>query len=133
MGRAPISPNLDWNPEPQRRGTNERRPAGLFEVVNHDPGAVRLEGLLDKFEVRWVDLVFLFLLLALELDIQGHLIALIHDVPMALHHASHMEVLREGDRTEVFLRSRDQFIGGVGNFGLGPENDDVGKHGDGDL
>jgi hypothetical protein len=73
-------------------------------------------------------LVIILLLLGLELEVERDLIALIDDIAVALDHAADVEALHAGNGTQIFFRAGEERIGGVGNLGLGPEDDDVGKH-----
>ena len=67
--------------------------------------------------------------LVLEGEIERDLIALVHDRARARHHAADVEALRQRNGLQIFLRAFEERIGGVGEFGFGPKNDDVRKHG----
>lgn len=75
-----------------------------------------------------MDLVVVLLLLGLELEIERDLVALIDDIAVARDHATDVEADEAGDGAQIFLRAGDERVGGIGDLGLGPEDDDVGKH-----
>ena len=63
----------------------------LLEVVYNDLGEERL-ALLHEFQVLRMGLVFVLSLFALELDVQSHLVCLIHNIAMTSRHPAHMEI-----------------------------------------
>jgi hypothetical protein len=73
-------------------------------------------------------LVVVLCLLAVELQIERDLIALIDHIAMAPDHPPDMETPHARDRPQVFLRPGEQRVGGSGNLRLGPEDHDMGKH-----
>lgn len=105
-----------------------RKARTLFEIVNDDFDAVRLERFFDKLDVLRVDLVIGLLLFVFELKIECNLVTLIHHIPVAGDHPANMEAGYAGDRAQVFFCAGDQFIGGVGFIGICPEDDDVREH-----
>ena len=75
-----------------------------------------------------MDLVVVLRLLVVELEVQRDLVALLDDRPFAFHHAPDVETVYAGDGAQIFLHACDQGVGGIGDFGFRPEDDDVGKH-----
>ena len=63
----------------------------LFEVV-YDELCEEWLTLLHEFQVLRMVLVFILSLFALELNVQRHLVRLIHNVAMAGHHLSDVEI-----------------------------------------
>lgn len=98
---------------------------GLFEIVHHRAVAVWLEYLLHKLDVERMHLILILVLLALKLDIERDLVALVYHGTMAGCHASCVEAERSRDAAQVVLRSRQKLFGSSRFIGISPEDDDV--------
>ncbi len=99
------------------------------EVVHDHAVAVGLEDFFHKLDVQRVILIGILRGLVLKDEVQADLIRLIHHVAMARRHLAAVIVQYAGAGLEVLLGAGEEFLGGIGHVGLGPENDDVGKHG----
>lgn len=97
----------------------------LCEVEDGGALAVGFEDFFHKVDVQGMDLVGFLGGFVGKQQMKGDLVALIDDIAVARNHAADMKALREGDRAEVFLGTGDKGVGGVGDFGPGPEDDDV--------
>ena len=101
----------------------------LFEIVDDAAFADFFEDLLDEFDVLGVDLVVVLGLLGGEDEVKGDLVGLVDDGAMAFDHAADVKFFHAGDGLEVLLGAGDEFVGGHGVSGIGPEDDNVRKHG----
>ena len=101
----------------------------LFKIVDDGLLAGAFENFFDKFNVLRVDLIGLLRRLAGKNQVQRNLISLIHDRTRAGRHFTNMKLGEVGDRLEVLDGAVDQFIGGVRQRRVGPEDDDVREHG----
>src|SRR5688572_13195662 len=100
----------------------------LFEIVDDAAFADLLEDLLDEFDVLGMDLVVVLGLLGGEDEVEGDLVGLVDDRAMAFDHPANVKFFHAGDGLEVLLGAGDEFVGGHGVGGIGPEDDDVRKH-----
>lgn len=73
-----------------------------------------------------MDLVGFLGLLVGEHEVEGDLVGLVHHGAMAGNHLADVEVEDSRDVPQILLGAGDEFIGGVGLGGIGPEDDDVG-------
>jgi hypothetical protein len=110
------------------RGT---RPAerNLFKIVDDRLLAGALENFFDKLDVLRVDLIGLLRRLAGKNQVQRDLISLIHDRAWTGRHFTDVKLNDAGNRLEIFVGTGDQFVGGVRQRRVGPEDDDVREHG----
>jgi len=99
-----------------------------FKIVDRDFLHERLYVLGDKFKVLRMHLIIVLRLFAGEGRAQCDLIGLVHDGPVAANHLADVEMREAGDGLEKFVRAGNDGIGGFGFGGVGPENDDMGKH-----
>ena len=98
------------------------------EVVYHGTLADFFENLLHEIDVQRVDLIRILRGLVGKNKIQRHLVALLHHRTVARDHLPDVELQHSRNGPEVLLHAGEEFIGGGGIGGIGPENDDVGKH-----
>ena len=112
-------------PRPVLRRNRGRR---SLEVVHDDLHAVRLEVFRDELLVQRMNLIGFLCCLALKLDTQRDLIALLHHGSMTWRHAAHVEIHNARHIAEVFVRASNEVIGGTWLAWIGPENNDMRKH-----
>ena len=63
--------------------------------------------------------------LAREYEIQGYLIALVHNGPRTGRHLADMKLQHAGDIPEILVGAGDEFLDGVRLSWIGPENNNV--------
>ncbi len=102
--------------------------AWLFEIVNDDFGAVRLEAFLHEFQVERMDLVIVLRLFGIELDVKRHLVGLIDNGAVTGRHSADVKRANARDGFEVLIGARDKVLRGLRLVRIGPENDNVRKH-----
>ena len=97
----------------------------VLEIVDHHAFAAGFEDFFNKVHVQGVLLIGVLRGFVLKHEVQRHLVGLIDHIAVAGDHlpAVIMQYTRAG--LEVLLCAGQQFIGGIGHIGFGPENDDV--------
>ena len=100
-----------------------------FKIVDHHAFAAGFEHVLHELHVHWMLLVGILCGLVLEHKIQCHLIRLIDNIPVAFGHFTTVIVQDTRAGLEILFGPSEQLFSGVGDIGLGPENDYVRKHG----
>lgn len=97
----------------------------VLEIVDHHSFAAGFEDFFHKVHVQGVLLIGVLRGFVLKHEVQRHLVGLINHITVAGDHfpAVIMQYARAG--LEVLLCAGQQFIGGIGHIGFGPENDDV--------
>ena len=101
---------------------------GLLEVVNDHLLSDRFEDFLDELQMQRVHLVIVLRLFAGEHDIERDLIRLVHHWAMARYHLADMKMNDARDRRQILLRTRDEFVRGLGLGWGSPKNHDMGEH-----
>jgi hypothetical protein len=101
------------------------RQSGLLEIVDDDLFADLFENAFDELDMEGVDLIIVLSFLVGEEQVEGDLIRLIHDRSMAGDHFAYVKTEDAGNGFEEFICASDEFIGGFGVIGVGPENDNV--------
>ena len=97
----------------------------VLEIVDHHAFAAGFEDFFNKVHVQGVLLIGVLRGFVLKHEVQRHLVGLIDHIAVAGDHlpAVIMQYTRAG--LEVLLCASQQFLGGIGHIGFGPENDDV--------
>ena len=97
----------------------------VLEIVDHHAFAAGFEDFFHKVHVQGVLLIGVLRGFVLKHEVQRHLVGLIDHIAVAGNHlpAVIMQYARAG--LEVLLCAGQQFLGGIGHIGFGPENDDV--------
>ena len=97
----------------------------VLEIVDHHAFAAGFEDFFNKVHVQGVLLIGVLRVFVLKHEVQRHLVGLIDHIAVAGDHlpAVIMQYARAG--LKVLLGAGQQFIGGIGHIGFGPENDDV--------
>ena len=97
----------------------------VLEIVDHHSFAAGFEDFFHKVHVQGVLLIGVLRGFVLKHEVQRHLVGLINHITVAGDHfpAVIMQYTRAG--LEVLLCAGQQFLGGIGHIGFGPENDDV--------
>ena len=97
----------------------------VLEIVDHHAFAAGFEDFFHKVHVQRVILIGVLRGFVLKHEVQRHLVGLIDHIAVAGDHlpAVIMQYTRAG--LEVLLCASQQFLGGIGHIGFGPENDDV--------
>ena len=97
----------------------------VLEIVDHHAFAAGFEDFFHKVHVQRVLLIGVLRGFVLKHDVQCNLVGLINYITVAGGHfpAVIMQYARAG--LEVLLCAGQQFLGGIGHIGFGPENDDV--------
>ena len=114
-----------------REGSSLPEPAAfgkrflVFKVVDHHAFAAGFEDFFNKVHVQGVLLIGVLRGFVLKHEVQCNLVGLINHITVAGDHfpAVIMQYARAG--LEVLLGAGQQFLGGIGHIGFGPENDDV--------
>ena len=102
---------------------------GLLKIVNDHFLADRFENFLDELQMQRVLLVVVLRFIAVEDNVERHLLGLVHHRPMAPGHLADMKMNNARERRQKFPGSGDQFVRGLRIGRVGPENHDVRKHG----
>ena len=97
----------------------------VLEVVNDHAITAGLEDLFHKCHMQGVRLISILRDFVFKNKIQRNLIGLIDHVPMAAGHFAAVIVQHAGTGLEVFFSAGKKLCGGVGDIGLGPENNYV--------
>ena len=97
---------------------------GSGEIVYRDL-LPQSAAMFDELQMFRMNLVLILGLLAGEDQVQGDLIRLIHHRTRAANHPAHVKLDDARDGPQVLLATGNEFIGGFGVGGVGPENDDV--------
>ena len=100
-----------------------------LKIVDERLLAGTLENFFHKLDVLRVDLIGLFRRLTGENQVQRNLISLIHDRARTGGHFADVKLKDVGNCLEIFIGTGDQFVGGVRQRRIGPEDDDVREHG----
>ena len=97
----------------------------VLEIVDHYAFAAGFEDFFNKVHVQGVLLIGVLRGFVLKHEVQCNLVGLINHITVAGDHfpAVIMQYARAG--LEVLLGAGQQFLGGIGHIGFGPENDDV--------
>ena len=97
----------------------------VLEIVDHHAFAAGFKDFFHKVHVQRVLLIGVLRGFVLKHEVQRHLVGLINHITVAGDHfpAVIMQYARAG--LEVLLCAGQQFLGGIGYIGFGPENDDV--------
>ena len=97
----------------------------VLEIVDHHAFAAGFEDFFHKVHVQRVLLIGVLRGFVLKHEVQCNLVGLINHITVAGDHFSAviMQYARAG--LEVLLGAGQQFLGGIGHIGFGPENDDV--------
>ena len=97
----------------------------VLEIVDHHAFAAGFKDFFHKVHVQRVLLIGVLRGFVLKHEVQRYLVGLIDHIAVAGDHlpAVIMQYARAG--LEVLLGAGQQFIGGIGHIGFGPENDDV--------
>ena len=97
----------------------------VIEIVDHHAFTAGFEDFFNKVHVQGVFLVGILGGFILKHEVQRDLVGLIDHIAVAGGHfaAVIMQYARAG--LEVLLGAGQQFLGGIGHIGFGPENDYV--------
>lgn len=97
----------------------------VLEIVDHHAFAAGFKDFFHKVHVQRVLLIGVLRGFVLKHEVQCNLVGLINHITVAGDHfpAVIMQYARAG--LEVLLCAGQQFLGGIGYIGFGPENDDV--------
>ena len=97
----------------------------VFKVVNDHTLAAGLEDFFHKFHMQGMRLVGVLRGSVFKNKVQCDLIRLINHITMAAGHLAAMIMQHSGAGLEIFFGPSEELFGGVGDVGLGPENNYV--------
>ena len=97
----------------------------VFEIVNDHALATGLEDFFHKFHMQGMRLVGVLRGSVFKNKVQCDLIRLINHITMAAGHLAAMIMQHSGTGLEIFSGPSEELFGGVGDVGLGPENNYV--------
>ena len=97
----------------------------VLEIVDHHAFAAGFEDFFNKVHVQRVFLVGILGGFILKHEVQRDLVGLIDHIAVAGGHFAAVIMQHARAGLEVLLGAGQQFIGGIGHIGFGPENDDV--------
>jgi len=97
----------------------------LLKIIHHHFLARFLKDSFDKLNMHRMDLVIVLGFLVGKDQIQGDLVGLVYDRPMAGGHLSDMVMQYAGDRFQKFIRSGDQLVGRVRVAWIRPKYNNV--------
>ena len=114
-----------------REGSSLPEPAAfgkrflVFKVVDHHAFAAGFEDFFNKVHVQRVFLVGILGGFILKHEVQRDLVGLIDHIAVAGGHFAAVIMHHARAGLEVLLGAGQQFLGGIGHIGIGPENDYV--------
>ena len=97
----------------------------VFKVVDHHAFAAGFEDFFNKVHVQRVFLVGVLGGFILKHEVQRDLVGLIDHIAVAGGHFAAVIMQHARAGLEVLLGAGQQFLGGIGHIGFGPENDNV--------
>ena len=99
-----------------------------LKVIDHHLGTIGFQHLLNKFDVKGMNLIGVLGCLVGESEVERHLVGLVHDGPLTRNHSPSMKPESARDRFQIPVHAGEQFIRSTRLFRLGPENDNVREH-----
>ena len=97
----------------------------VLEIVDHHAFAAGFEDFFNKVHVQGVFLVGILGGFILKHEVQRDLVGLIDHIAVAGGHFAAVIMQHARAGLEVLLGAGQQFLGGIGHIGFGPENDYV--------